>query len=495
MNGHAAREAAVVLRHACSVPYSRLNGLTRVSALPVIIQNNFVQMLIKSDGEAERIKRMNWSIKKFLTLNVVLIFSGMISVSFAQTEPAIGSIEVFDGRAFPENPKATGIEEQLIKKEVRAQESKIKNIAQSKEFECDQDDLKENASNADVLSNLNIYGVLEGAFTKPKSLQKAFLYQICWSDGGKYATALGGIVIVEKEKIVSHFVYSNVSGFDNIRVLPDINRNGLSEVVLRFTSHVDGFFFSRSIALYEFDSDKPQQLGEAETDAKTTEGLRAYKIFVKAGETPSFYREAYVNDSEENWQIKEKAERFSLEKVENELECAVLPLNAPDTPSLTAKEISQRVIKLIKSIKTIKDLSPENIERVMKIKVNFRQENRNRYGFAGSVADSSWLYSLQAYPYPLGKNEETDTLSFSFWNKTENAEMKPVCAVDFDFYSKELKKAGFSAEQYYGEHGRLLWWNFSRAGNVSAQISFNGESPENAGHKCVTMVILNANKK
>lgn len=166
--------------------------------------------------------------------------------------------------------------------------------------------------------------------------------------------------------------------------------------------------------------------------------------------------------------------------------------NAPD---LKAEEISNRLIALIKTIKTKEDISPGNIERAMQIKVQFDKKNRQDYGLSGLVkGESKWAYNLSAYPYPSKDNKETDTLNFSFNylnddEKSGRDDYAPVCAIDFDSYSKELKNAGFTSEPYYGEHNRLLWWNFSR-GAVSVQISANGENNTRPKHQCVSMLTV-----
>jgi hypothetical protein len=175
-----------------------------------------------------------------------------------------------------------------------------------------------------------------------------------------------------------------------------------------------------------------------------------------------------------------------------------LPPDDSNAPALTAEEISKRMIELIKFIKTKEDISPENIERMMKINVKFNKKERQNYGFGGLVEGATnWAYNLSAYPYPSKDNKETDTVNFSFNpltddEKTPRDDYAPVCTVDFDAYSRELKAAGFSSAPYYGEHGRLLWWNFSR-GAVSAQITAYGENEKRVNHKCVSMLTISVN--
>lgn len=178
----------------------------------------------------------------------------------------------------------------------------------------------------------------------------------------------------------------------------------------------------------------------------------------------------------------------------------ITPLAAQEDDSnastLKAEEISNRIIELLKIIKTKEDVSPENIERIMKIKVQFDKKNRQDYGLSGLVKGASkWAYNLSVYPSPGDENKTDAAMNFSFNylnddEKSGRDDYAPVCAVDFDSYSKELKDAGFASAPYYGEHDRLLWWNFSR-GAVSVQITADGENEKRANHQCVSMLIVN----
>lgn len=252
-------------------------------------------------------------IGRLLSLIMFLILSGIGSNLFAQNN----LIRVADGRDLPKNKKASAIETEFIKKEVKAKELQIKEIAKKAEFRCDEDDAKENLSNGNLLANLGVSGGFAGSFTRQKSSQKLYSYQICWSDGGKYARAFGGLVVVENRKTVAHFVFAEANGIDFIRILPDINRNGLSEIVLG-DSAVSGLRIWRSLDIVEIGADKIVSFGEARTYEMTDDENLAFKTSVEAGETPVFYREIFTNNpasDKENWKLKEKSKPFSLDRV------------------------------------------------------------------------------------------------------------------------------------------------------------------------------------
>ena len=256
---------------------------------------------------------MNGIFKKLSILVFALIF---VSNLFAQKS----LIEIADGRDLPESPKATQSETEFVKNEVKAKEVQIKEIAKKAGFRCDEDDAKENLSNENVTANLGVSGGFASSFTKPKSSQKLYDYQICWSEGGKNATSFGGIVIVENQKIVSHFVFAGARGISFIRVLPDINRNGFSEVVLGF-GMASGLQISRSMEIVEIGADKIMRLGAAQTYEMADDENLAFKTSVKAGKTPVFYREIFTSSPDadkESWKLKEKSKRFSLDGVNTE---------------------------------------------------------------------------------------------------------------------------------------------------------------------------------
>lgn len=163
----------------------------------------------------------------------------------------------------------------------------------------------------------------------------------------------------------------------------------------------------------------------------------------------------------------------------------------PTAPPLTAEDVSRRVLKLIGSIRGLDDLSPDNIERQTGLKVAFHNEDRQEYGFGGPVADAAdWQYGINAYPYPSAARAETDTLLFAFnyqLHEPSHPDLAPVCAVDFDAYSADLKASGFSSTPRYSSHNRLDGWTFVR-GNTVVRISIEGGGPP--GRQCVKLLTI-----
>ena len=152
-------------------------------------------------------KKLN---NRIVGLLLCLIFGGAISAFGQATKPIL----IFDGRPKDEVLTAlTKAEKEIVEKEVRKNESVIK---EKSNLECDED-------------TFAVVGAASGSFTKAKSSQTAYLYELC---RGARSFGIGGIVIVENGRVVSHNTYGD-NGLDiGIASLPDINQNGLSEIVL-----------------------------------------------------------------------------------------------------------------------------------------------------------------------------------------------------------------------------------------------------------------------
>lgn len=228
-----------------------------------------------------------------------------------KTEPQTkqeNTIEVYDGRKFESEPKAgTDAEKQLAEKEFKLHEN---DILQKVGFKCEEGD-----------EGVSITETAEGSFTKPNSSQKVLLYERCRA--GR-AFGVGGILIVENGKAVAHYAYGENGLFAGISSLPDVNKNGLSELV--FLSVGTGQGYSNSaIDVFEFKAGDLDFLGRTETYSsnsgavtdRTKAKTEASKISVEPAANPAFFRETYEQKgSSQKWSQVKKAEKFSLNKGE-----------------------------------------------------------------------------------------------------------------------------------------------------------------------------------
>lgn len=168
-----------------------------------------------------------------------------------------------------------------------------------------------------------------------------------------------------------------------------------------------------------------------------------------------------------------------------------------DTPSgaeLTPEEIGKRATKLIKSIKSQNDLSAENLEKQIGMKVFFSKKNPKEFGVGGNVAGApDWTYGFHGIPHTIEGVEKIGRLDFAFnyqLYEPLNPDMTTVCkAFDVDSLSKELQADGFSAPQpHYRVHNRLSGWDFTR-GKVSVRVSVKGGWEPDID-KCVDLILI-----
>lgn len=135
-----------------------------------------------------------------------------------------------------------------------------------------------------------------GSFTRPKAEQKAILYKYC---AFGHDMALDGIAVIENGRLVAHVIFE---GGENraIGALPDINGNGLSEIVIAGGATNQGITMGW-ISLIELAGSNVTRFGQAETssdDCGVNEKnckVTANRISVIGGKTPAFYREVFVN--------------------------------------------------------------------------------------------------------------------------------------------------------------------------------------------------------
>jgi hypothetical protein len=153
-----------------------------------------------------------------------------------------------------------------------------------------------------------------------------------------------------------------------------------------------------------------------------------------------------------------------------------------------AEDIGRRVLRLAENVRGPDDIAPARIEQLTGIPVEFNPDDANEYGFGGQLTDA-WAYNLVSLPEG---DRKPSRIMFSFDDESRaNADMTPICALDFDDYAAALEAAGFRSKANRGPHDRVLYWDFSRE-DVSVQIYVRGESDAKADHACVSKLIINA---
>jgi hypothetical protein len=164
----------------------------------------------------------------------------------------------------------------------------------------------------------------EGSFTKAALRQKAILYRYCMTG---HNFGLNGIAVLEHNGVVAHVLYEGA--WDTaIGALPDLNHNGLSEILIA-SGGISTAVAWGVVSLIELQEKGVSKLGQAETElddcqldemreVKTGQSL-AYKILVKPGTKFEYYRETFrkgCNDAKGKWKRIGTRERIPESKDE-----------------------------------------------------------------------------------------------------------------------------------------------------------------------------------
>lgn len=150
-------------------------------------------------------------------------------------------------------------------------------------------------------------------------------------------------------------------------------------------------------------------------------------------------------------------------------------------PGYSAKELGPKIVQLIKSIDGVDKMSATNIENVFGGKIMHTPQEPGRYGYAGKIAGTDWHY--QVFSMLVDSEKNPRMLEISLENDDEDAELLPVCGYSFDDFKKALTTSGFTVKPVYGEHGRLLAWNFE---NGKIEVSVKAYKYEKA--ECIKSV-------
>lgn len=140
----------------------------------------------------------------------------------------------------------------------------------------------------------SVKDVAAGAFTKANATQKAYMYQFCETRRGM---SNDGIAIVEDKQLVAHLMYEGTWS-SALGALPDINRNGLSEILITGNDTNQGYGHE-SIFLIELVEGDVNTLGRItvyDSDCGATGAehtMTFYKIDAEPTATPIFYRETF----------------------------------------------------------------------------------------------------------------------------------------------------------------------------------------------------------
>ena len=169
-----------------------------------------------------------------------------------------------------------------------------------------------------------VIDVARGSFTRPNSDQKAILYRYCETG---HNMALNGIAVIENGSVATHLIYSG--DWENaIAAIPDIDGDGRSKILVSTGGTDQGITWgavriielSDTIVLTKYGMTRTlfDDCGFDEKNGRAT----AWRLRVKAGPTPVFYRQHFVNKGAcvgaGTWKKMGKPEKFSLENDETD---------------------------------------------------------------------------------------------------------------------------------------------------------------------------------
>lgn len=160
-----------------------------------------------------------------------------------------------------------------------------------------------------------VSGIIKGAFSKPDSNQTLVFYSFCQTGNG---LGNNGLILIENGQLLGNYVTE--SGWTlGIKVLPDINQNGLNEFALYYSGGMHQGQGGTGVDVMEISANGVKGIGwfNAETFTETT--YFGYKVSVKTGKTPVFYREKYINKNRK-WLKSGKLASFKLEKAYSKFE-------------------------------------------------------------------------------------------------------------------------------------------------------------------------------
>lgn len=132
-------------------------------------------------------------------------------------------------------------------------------------------------------------GLIRGAFTKPNSRQTLFFFQFCQTGNGM---GNNGLILLENDKIVGNYI-SEGGWALNIKKLPDINKNGLDEFALYYSGGMHQGQGGIGVDVWELSGATLKGLGWFQANDFNDHRNTSFKVSVKPGKVPAFYREKY----------------------------------------------------------------------------------------------------------------------------------------------------------------------------------------------------------
>lgn len=136
-------------------------------------------------------------------------------------------------------------------------------------------------------------GEVTGSFTRKGAEQRLAFYQVCITGNGFGVVA---VVLFDNDKVVG--IWGENSGWAmDIRVVDDVDQNGINEFTLSFSGGMHQGMGGVGIELMQFNGKKPTSLGwfkaEELTDGETD---IAWRVTARQMAKPIFYRQKVIRN-------------------------------------------------------------------------------------------------------------------------------------------------------------------------------------------------------
>ncbi len=154
--------------------------------------------------------------------------------------------------------------------------------------------------------------------------------------------------------------------------------------------------------------------------------------------------------------------------------------NQPETPHLTAEQVTLTALRFIGSLRTEADLNPERFKEVTGVQLRARPEPSKSFDFSEQLTNI-WDYGFDIGSYPQPTFEFSFSKAPELWN--QDPPMTDTCIVDLQRFQAEMLKMGF----VHTYDARLSIRNRvfeKRAWYVS--VGYVGESEQNPDHLCIS---------
>jgi hypothetical protein len=180
------------------------------------------------------------------------------------------------------------------------------------------------------------------------------------------------------------------------------------------------------------------------------------------------------------------------------------------TPKITAEQALRRLLTLISTSLSVEDFTPERLEQVMGVPIEWANDGAKRYGFGTSLTPQ-WDIGFGVNRIQESKKEWPRFEFFLDPNPRGTfPPMTDICQFDYDHFTAELEAMGFHRAPYYdfqpqapiGQqpllHGRLMYDIFSHPDKrMLIEVSPEGEGIRTQdqgikpGRGCVKMILIN----